>query len=276
MPSLATICPQIPLQSLVSATNGFSDETLLSSSAFRSLYSGVLPDGTLCVVRLLKGCSDAVFEETITSISRIRHPTVTLLMGFNSDTSNRFIVYEFMQGGSFSDRMNSLKWEHTLAILDNTATALSHSLSKTPPVFHGQLKSSKVMLDEHGLAKLSDLGLYRLLPGPPLSPTLESEIAAFRTMMMEVPLHDWPENVAQAFNNLRMYPPLSFRLIISDLRRIAAMEPGPIALFGLSWDGVVVGEPAHVDRGTQTDYAAESRNRSVNQCCSISLLGWSL
>jgi serine/threonine protein kinase len=269
-PSLADVCPEIPIISVLAATNNMSEENILSTDDVSQLFSGILPDGTLCVVRVFTNSDSSVFDSTVSTIAKVRHPAVTLLMGFAIDGARKYLVYEFLQGGSFADRFPSLNWEQILQILDNIATALSHSLGKIPSVFHGRLKASKVMLDEHGLGKLCDLGLYTMYPEQP-RPTVESEILAFQDLMRTVPTDDWPENVAHAFANLRAHPPLTFRLVISDLRRVAAMDPGPMALFGLSWDGVTLGTPSRVDREVQTDpLIPREEKQSANQCCSLS------
>jgi len=267
--SSTQICPQVPMSSIMTATNSLSEENILSRDDISTLFSGILPDGTLCVVRVFNSSDSTVFDSTLGTISKIRHPSVTLLMGFAIDGPRKLLVYEFLQGGSLADRLPSLDWEQTLQILDSVATALSHSLGKSPPVYHGRISASKVLLDEHGLDKLRDLGLYPLYPNAS-QPTIESEIAGFQELMRAVPTDDWPENVAHAFANLRTHPPLTFRLVISDLRRIAAMEPGAIALFGLSWDGVMLGTPTRMDREVQTDPLVPARGVANSQCCRVS------
>ena len=191
-------------------------------------------------------------------------------MGYAAQGSRRFLIYEFLQGGSLTDRMTSLTYEQTLLVLDNIATAFSHAVSRTPPIFHGHLSTSAIMLDEHGSAKLSNLGLYRLIPLDLPEPSIDTEISSYQNLMKAINVTDWPENITHAFTNLRLNPPLSFRLIIIVLRRIAAMQPAEMALFGISWDtaGVDVVQKTLIDQETQTSALAVVSPKGKG-CCLV-------
>lgn len=109
-------------------------------------------------------------------LSKLRHPNLVTLLGHCIDdggglqdesTVNRvFLVYEFIPNGNFHAHLSEtslekvLKWSDRLAVLIGVAKAV-HFLHTgiIPPSSCNRLKTNNVLLDEHGIGKLSDYGM---------------------------------------------------------------------------------------------------------------------
>lgn len=79
------------------------------------------------------------------------------------------MVYEFIPNGTLFDHLHGslqspiLTWRRRLAVAHQTAEGLAylHS-SAVPPIYHRDVKSSNILLDDKLNAKVSDFGLSRL------------------------------------------------------------------------------------------------------------------
>ena len=77
------------------------------------------------------------------------------------------MVYEFIQNGTLFDHLREkrhhLTWTERLRVAHDTAEGLSYlHFSAVPPIYHRDVKSSNILLDEKMNAKVSDFGLSRL------------------------------------------------------------------------------------------------------------------
>lgn len=156
---------------LKSATNGFSLENLIGKGASGTVFRGILRDGKPVAVKKLDACSlqaDREFQNELMIHGCIESPYVVDLVGYCVEKKHRLLVYEYMPNSSlqkllFSDGGNEcLSWEKRFQIIQNVANAiefLHHGCD--PPVIHGDVKPSNVLLDWDFRAKVSDFGLSR-------------------------------------------------------------------------------------------------------------------
>lgn len=82
------------------------------------------------------------------------------------------MVYEFIENGTLLDHFQYsnvpkdrgfLTWAHRLQIAHDTAQGLAYlHFSAVPPIYHRDVKSSNILLDNKLNAKVSDFGLSRL------------------------------------------------------------------------------------------------------------------
>ncbi|KAG0496027.1 hypothetical protein HPP92_000636 [Vanilla planifolia] len=150
------------------ATSNFSRDNLLGSGGYGDVYRGSLPDGTPIAVKCAKlgstKSTDQVLNE-VRILSQVNHRFLVRLLGCCVDLAQPLMVYEFIPNGTLFDHLarGSLSWRGRLAVAHQTAEGLAylHS-SAVPPIYHRDVKSSNILLDEKLNAKVSDFGLSRL------------------------------------------------------------------------------------------------------------------
>ncbi|KAF5817088.1 putative protein kinase RLK-Pelle-RLCK-XI family [Helianthus annuus] len=167
---------------LVSATNGFSDDNFIGKGGSGTVYRGILRNGKLVAVKLLDSDSldaDREFQNELRILGGLESQFVVSLLGYCVDKRKRVVVYEYMPNRSlqeslFSDR--SLCWNRRFEIILDVSRALEFLHRECdPPVIHGDVKPSNVLLDAEFRAKISDFGLSRLKIEPEFGVDLFSQ-----------------------------------------------------------------------------------------------------
>ncbi|KAJ4950817.1 hypothetical protein NE237_027649 [Protea cynaroides] len=111
------------------------------------------------------------FQNELLLAGKIDCDRVVSLLGFSCDRKRRrmLLVYELMHNRSLQDalldckRPELMEWKKRLAIAIDIAKGLQflHSVCD-PPVIHGDIKPSNILLDCYFSAKIADFGLSRL------------------------------------------------------------------------------------------------------------------
>eukprot|EP00954_Amorphochlora_amoebiformis_P028324 1391490-Amorphochlora_amoeboformis.AAC.1 len=98
----------------------------------------------------------------------LRHPNLVLYMGACRAQGRRYIVTEYMAGGSLATALHKAavplteRWRIT-SILSQVASALAYLHSNNPEITHRDLKPANVLLDRTWThAKVCDFGLARM------------------------------------------------------------------------------------------------------------------
>ncbi|XP_030456009.1 leucine-rich repeat receptor-like protein kinase PXC2 [Syzygium oleosum] len=144
----------------------------LGRGGFGVVYRAVLRDGRSVAIKkltasgLMKSQDD--FEREVKTVGKIQHPNLVKLEGYYWTPSLQLLIYQFVPSGSLykhlhdADESNSLTWRQRFNIVLGMAKGLSylHQMG----VVHYNLKSTNVLLDGSGDAKVGDFGLARLLP----------------------------------------------------------------------------------------------------------------
>eukprot|EP00253_Pinus_taeda_P026877 PITA_26877 len=167
--------PIFSYQELREATNGFHEENELGDGGFGSVYLGKLRDGrTVAIKRLFQDNCRRVeqFINEVEIFSSLSHPQLVRLFGCTSaDSPELLLVYEFVPNGTLADHLHGnrkcpegLPWNTRFNIAVQTAEALAFLHGIDPPIFHRDVKSSNILLDENFNVKVADFGLCRLLP----------------------------------------------------------------------------------------------------------------
>ncbi|KJE93815.1 TKL/IRAK protein kinase [Capsaspora owczarzaki ATCC 30864] len=163
--------PQVPLATLVSATNNFAADSLLGEGAFGRVYSASLPGPRVAIKKLSAESKQGTveFKSELDSLSKFRHANIIAILSYAEEGDERCLVYEFMPNGSVRDRLNRknntppLTWSQRHRIAADVARGMHYVQTAFPDhaLFHLDLKTDNVLLDEHFNAKISDFGLVR-------------------------------------------------------------------------------------------------------------------
>ncbi|XP_016446839.1 wall-associated receptor kinase-like 20 [Nicotiana tabacum] len=153
------------------ATNNFSRDRLLGAGGYGEVYKGVLDDGTDVAVKCAKlgntKGTDQVLNE-VRILCQVNHKCLLRILGCCVELEQPLLVYEYVPNGTLSDHLQGpnrklLTWDCRLSVAHATAEGLAYlHFSAVPPIYHRDVKSSNILLDERLNAKVSDFGLSRL------------------------------------------------------------------------------------------------------------------
>ncbi|KAK1650261.1 hypothetical protein QYE76_068066 [Lolium multiflorum] len=144
----------------------------LGRGGFGTVYKTTLRDGQpvaikkLTVSSLVK--SQDEFEREVKMLGKLRHRNLVALKGYYWTPSLQLLIYEFVSGGNLHKQLhepssvNYLSWKERFDIVLGIARSLAHL--HRHDVIHYNLKSSNIMIDGSGEAKVGDYGLAKLLP----------------------------------------------------------------------------------------------------------------
>jgi hypothetical protein len=144
----------------------------LGRGGFGTVYKTNLRDGQpvaikkLTVSSLVK--SQIEFEREVKMLGKLRHRNLVALKGYYWTPSLQLLIYEFVSAGNLhkqlheSSTTNCLSWKERFDIILGIARSLAHL--HRHDIIHYNLKSSNIMLDGSGEAKVGDYGLAKLLP----------------------------------------------------------------------------------------------------------------
>ena len=112
------------------------------------------------------------FEEECRLLSQVRHPNIVQFLGvyFQQRVRAPILVMEFLPTNLTSciERYGILPKEISYSILHDVSLGLCYLHSQTPPIIHRDLSSNNVLLTPNMTAKISDLGVARILNLTPL------------------------------------------------------------------------------------------------------------
>lgn len=154
------------------ATNGFARNRILGIGGFGEVYKGILNDRTVVAVKTAKVGSIKAIEQVLNEVrilSQVNHRNLIRLLGCCVDSQEPLLVYEYIPKGTLYHHLHTidrdifLHWETRLNIALQTAEALAYLHSAAfPPIYHRDVKSTNILLDNDLNAKVSDFGLSRL------------------------------------------------------------------------------------------------------------------
>ncbi|KAM1029355.1 hypothetical protein ACFX13_042571 [Malus domestica] len=156
------------------ATDSFSSTRRLGQGGSGSVFFGTIPHTHQDVaVKLMDSGSlqsEREFQNELLLASKLDSPLVVSVLGFSSDPKRRrmVLVYEFMRNGNLQDALlkrkcpELMEWRKRFSIAVDVAKGLRYLHGLDPPLIHGDVKPSNVLLDGGFAAKVADFGLARL------------------------------------------------------------------------------------------------------------------
>ncbi|XP_012450441.1 inactive protein kinase SELMODRAFT_444075 isoform X1 [Gossypium raimondii] len=158
-------------EELEEATDGFAEVNFLAEGGFGVVYRGILRDGQVVAVKLLKfvGCqADIDFCREVQVLSCAQHRNVVLLIGFCIDGNKRVLVYEYICNGSLDFHLHgsnraSLDWQSRLRIAIGAARGLRylHEDCRVGCIVHRDMRPKNILLTHDFEPQVTDFGLAR-------------------------------------------------------------------------------------------------------------------
>ncbi|KAH9616779.1 hypothetical protein KSS87_013049 [Heliosperma pusillum] len=167
--------PIFDLDSMVVATDNFSEANKLGQGGFGCVYKGVMLDGQeVAIKRLSKesGQGSEEFKNEVRLISKLQHRNLVRLLGCCVDMDEKIIIYEYLKNRSLDSilfhkgRNSLLNWQTRFKIICGVARGMLylHQDSRYR-IIHRDLKASNILLDADMNPKISDFGMARIFGG---------------------------------------------------------------------------------------------------------------
>ncbi|MCL7040236.1 hypothetical protein MKW94_015670 [Papaver nudicaule] len=158
---------------LLAATREFTEENLIGSGGFGSVYKGIIPSTGLevAIKRVAQDSRQGMreFVAEIMTMGRLRHRNLVQLHGWCRMKDELLLVYDHVPNGSLDDMLFSnnqqktLNWEQRYEILIGVAHALLYLHEECEhQIVHRDVKPSNILIDADLNPKLGDFGLARI------------------------------------------------------------------------------------------------------------------
>ncbi|XP_022640279.1 protein STRUBBELIG-RECEPTOR FAMILY 2 [Vigna radiata var. radiata] len=156
-------------------TNSFHEENLLGEGSLGPVYRAEFPNNKVLAVKNINMAGMSFSEEekfldVVSTASRLKHPNIVSLKGYCLEHGQHLLVFEYVRNLTLDDALHStaykpLSWGTRLRIALGVGRALDYLHSTfSPPVAHGKLKATNVLLDENLMPCVTDCGLAILRP----------------------------------------------------------------------------------------------------------------
>ncbi|XWS37735.1 hypothetical protein CRYUN_Cryun19dG0070600 [Craigia yunnanensis] len=163
------------------ATSSFSASRRLGHGGSGSVYRATIPNNhhhynnknQTVAVKVMEAGSlqgEREFQNELFVASKLDSSLVVSVLGFSYNRKRRrmLLVYELMPNGNLQDALlhrkcpELMNWKQRFSIAVDIAKGLEYLHELDPPVIHGDVKPSNILLDQYFSAKIADFGLARL------------------------------------------------------------------------------------------------------------------
>ncbi|CAN1772039.1 Probable inactive receptor kinase At3g08680 [Linum perenne] len=149
---------------------------VLGKGSYGTSYKAVMEDGMTVAVKRLKDLvvGKREFELQMESVGKMSHHlNVVPLRAYYYSKDEKLLVYDYLQGGSFSTLLHGIctetrdvaDWETRVSICLGAAKGIAH-IHTGGRLVHGNIKSSNVLLTRDLQGCISDFGLATMMSYP--------------------------------------------------------------------------------------------------------------
>uniref|UniRef100_A0A0D3GKL6 Protein kinase domain-containing protein n=1 Tax=Oryza barthii TaxID=65489 RepID=A0A0D3GKL6_9ORYZ len=191
-------------EQLEQATNGFDESNVLGRGGHGTVYKGWVAAASDDLVVAIKRCklmderNKKEFGKEMLILSQVNHKNIVKLLGCCLEVDVPMLVYEYVPNGTLYQLIHggsagAISFASRLRIAHESAESLAylHSLA-SPPILHGDVKSSNILLDESFMAQVSDFGASILAPTDEaqmmtmVQLTEKSDVYSFGVVLLEL------------------------------------------------------------------------------------------
>ncbi|XP_073158095.1 receptor-like serine/threonine-protein kinase SD1-8 isoform X2 [Henckelia pumila] len=187
--------PLFDFDTIVAATENFSQANKLGQGGFGSVYRAMLVEGQdVAVKRLSKSSGQGTeeFKNEVKLIARLQHRNLVRLLGCCIEMEEKILIYEYMENkslDSFLFKKNKsalLDWPRRFNIICGVARGLLylHQDSRFR-IIHRDLKASNILLDKDMNPKISDFGMARIFGGDQTEANTKKVVGTYGYMAPE-------------------------------------------------------------------------------------------
>jgi serine/threonine protein kinase len=160
-------------QQVEQATNNFDNANIIGRGGHGTVYKGILREQIVAIKRckIVDEIKKKEFGKEMLILSQINHKNIVKLLGCCLEVEVPMLVYEFIPNGTLfhyihhKKRGSQISLTTRLRIAHESAKALAYlHTSASPPIFHGDVKTANILLDQNYTAKVSDFGASILAP----------------------------------------------------------------------------------------------------------------
>ncbi|XP_027351297.1 wall-associated receptor kinase-like 20 [Abrus precatorius] len=162
------------IKDITKATNNFSKGNLLGAGGFGEVFKGTLDDGTITAIKRAKPGNTRGIDQILNEVRilcQLNHRSLVRLLGCCVELPEPLLIYEYVPNGTLFEHLHNtnsgkwirLGWHSRLRIAHQTAEGVAYLHNASiPRIFHRDIKSSNILLNDNLDAKVSDFGLSRL------------------------------------------------------------------------------------------------------------------
>ncbi|KAG8382859.1 hypothetical protein BUALT_Bualt05G0123100 [Buddleja alternifolia] len=145
---------------------------MLGKGGFGTAYKAILDDGNVVAVKRLKDLNvngKKEFEQQMEVLGRLKHSNLVGLKAYYFARDEKLLVCEYMPNGNLFWLLHGnrgpgrtpLDWTTRLKLAAGAARGLAfiHNSCKSLRLVHGNIKSTNILIDKTGNARVSDFGL---------------------------------------------------------------------------------------------------------------------
>ena len=158
---------------LIHPTDNFDSSRIIGKGGHGTDYNRIIQNMSVAIKRcaIVDERQKKEFGQEMLILSQINHKNVVKLLGCCLEVEVPILVYEFVLNGTLfelihgKNQASQISFNTLLRIAHEAAEGLSFlHLYASPPIIHGDVKTSNILLDDNYMAKVSDFGASILAP----------------------------------------------------------------------------------------------------------------